>query len=274
MLPMRIASRRTRGLEVAGLVLGTAVPLPAVAQLEVSALEVVLADAGGPVNGTFSVRNTSTVSRTVHLKLQDWERDESGANRFGEPGTVPASCHPRLQVFPVTMQLEAGESQPVRVTYSGERLGTTCWLAVSVTTAPDVAADDSPVRVVLQIEHVVKVYVEPEAALRGAEIVDVDIVPSANGSAAADSARRQVMVVVRGAGTAQTRVRGRIEYRTTADSVAAAVKLEEFPVLPGAQRRVTAALPALRPGLYIVLVLLDYGGAEIVAAQLELEVST
>jgi hypothetical protein len=35
--------------------------------------------------------------------------------------------------------------------------------------------------------------------------------------------------------------------------------------------RVRAALPALAPGRYVVLAVMDYGGAEIAAAQLEYE---
>jgi hypothetical protein len=56
------------------------------------------------------------------------------------------------------------------------------------------------------------------------------------------------------------------------NSVAHRAAVDAFPVLPGAQRLLTMSLPPLPRGRYIVLALLDFGGSELVAGQLEYEV--
>jgi hypothetical protein len=48
--------------------------------------------------------------------------------------------------------------------------------------------------------------------------------------------------------------------------------VNEFPILPGAQRQVRSRMPQLAAGHYVALVILDFGGPELVAAQMELTV--
>jgi hypothetical protein len=55
--------------------------------------------------------------------------------------------------------------------------------------------------------------------------------------------------------------------------VIARVPVDEVPVLPGASRLVRTPMPALPAGKYVVLILLDYGGPDIVAGQIQLEIT-
>ena len=75
---------------------------------------------------------------------------------------------------------------------------------------------------------------------------------------------------------ALTRRRGRLpvydETQRRAGSVPARLEIPEFPVAPGGKRRHALVLPKLKPGRYVALALLDYGGAEIAAGQHEFEV--
>jgi hypothetical protein len=63
-----------------------------------------------------------------------------------------------------------------------------------------------------------------------------------------------------------------MEYRRPDNSVAATDSVSQFPVLPDARRRVAVTVPRLAPGSYVALALLDYGGAEIAAAQIAVHV--
>jgi hypothetical protein len=55
------------------------------------------------------------------------------------------------------------------------------------------------------------------------------------------------------------------------NSVAGQIPIAEFPTLPGAVRRLEVDVPPTIPaGNYIALALIDFGGAEIAAGQLEL----
>jgi hypothetical protein len=48
------------------------------------------------------------------------------------------------------------------------------------------------------------------------------------------------------------------------------VPIAEFPTLPGATRKVMVDVPSgLAAGDYVVLALLDFGGAELVAGQID-----
>jgi hypothetical protein len=50
------------------------------------------------------------------------------------------------------------------------------------------------------------------------------------------------------------------------------VPIAEFPTLPGATRKVVVEVPrTLAPGDYVVLALVDFGGAELVAGQIDFQ---
>jgi hypothetical protein len=64
--------------------------------------------------------------------------------------------------------------------------------------------------------------------------------------------------------------RGAVEIRRADNTSAGRVDILEFPLEPAAVRRIVVSLPALSPGQYVLLALLDFGGAAIAAGQLEL----
>lgn len=274
MRPMKARNRRVWRIALAGFVFLASGPAALRAQLEVDELELFLtAGAAGSVSATFNVRNTSRTAQTVQIERQDWDRQENGRNRFLSAGAVTGTCHPAIEVFPTIAQLDAGQTQVVRVTYTGGARERACWSAVSVGTAP-VPPDTAGVQLVVNLEHIVKIYVDPPTPTRTIEIGELDVVRAVAqpGSMAPDSTSRDVMVTVRGSGNAQARVKGSVEYRTAADSVVATVRIDEFPVLPGAVRRLHSRMPALPAGRYIVLVMFDYGGQDLIAGQIELEI--
>jgi hypothetical protein len=64
--------------------------------------------------------------------------------------------------------------------------------------------------------------------------------------------------------------KGRLEFRRLDNTLAMQVPIEEFPTLPGAIRKVMVDAPTgLAAGDYVVLALIDFGGAEIVAGQID-----
>ena len=64
--------------------------------------------------------------------------------------------------------------------------------------------------------------------------------------------------------------KGRLEFRRLDNSVATQVPITEFPTLPGAVRKLLVDVPSdLAPGDYVVLALIDFGGAELVAGQID-----
>ena len=94
-------------------------------------------------------------------------------------------------------------------------------------------------------------------------------------AAAADSSgqlKDTLEVAFQNTGTKHVVARGKIEIRRPDNTTVAVVELPLAYALPGAIMRVRASVPALKTGRYVLLAVMDYGGAEIAAAQLEHEV--
>jgi P pilus assembly chaperone PapD len=263
-------------LRSGALLLAVTLALPAArahAQLTVDALElfVTTPDSAGVVR-TVRVRNDGTSRIQAEVITEDWERDELGTNRFLPLGTLAQSCRDAVTVFPGTVALDPGEAATLRVRVAG---GTpACWSVVFL--AHRTTTMNEGRQLSYTVRTGVKVYVEPERAVRDGAIEAMTLRADAPvDSSPADSLRAAapaLEVLFRNLGQAQLAVRGTLEVRRDDDSTAWREEIAPFPVLPDARRRVTLALPALPRGRYVILALLDFGGAELVAGQLEYEV--
>ena len=79
-------------------------------------------------------------------------------------------------------------------------------------------------------------------------------------------------VLFRNTGGLPAVVKGEIEYRRLDNSVVRRDSVPTFYVLPGAARRAHVPLPKLPSGHYVVLALLDFGGSEVAAGQVPLDI--
>jgi P pilus assembly chaperone PapD len=272
--------RRNRWLNQAGRALIAALVLSGVsgrycvaaAQLAVDELEVFLKPGTSTRTGTIRVTNSSDKSVEALVEIQDWDRDEKGGNRFYPLGTEAHSCKERLKVFPLALRLDPGKSESLRVTYDGAA-GDACWAVVFIQgNEQRSAAAQSQITYVMRTG--VKVYVDPAAATKVGDVESVRLIDLKTATAAAaDSVSRQIEVVFKNGGTSHLKAKGAVEIRTADNKVAHRLEILEFPTVPGATRKLLLPLPqTISAGRYIALVLLDYGGNEIAAGQLEFEV--
>lgn len=89
-------------------------------------------------------------------------------------------------------------------------------------------------------------------------------------AAAPTAMKRQIAVSFHNLGATHLLAKGRLEFRRLDNSLAAQVEIPEFPTLPGALRKISIDVPAgLAAGDYVVLALIDFGGAELVAGQID-----
>lgn len=265
----RDARRRGRFVALVG-VLAT-LPRLASSQVAVDQLELHVALRSGARSATalFHAANSTGLPAHATISMQDWDRSESGENRYYPAGTLPASCGSHVSVFPSVLQLEPRSTQAVRVIVdSASAIGHACYTILFVESPPPRGAASG---VSYTVRYGVKVYVEPEAPL-SAEVTDVGVVPAATIATAADSAPRQLEITYKNTGARQTVAHGAVEIRRADNSVVSKLDIPEFPTLPGATRRLGVALPRLPSGRYVLLALLDYEGAEIAAGQVELDV--
>jgi len=222
--------------------------------------------------GILTVRNEGSERAQATISIEDWDRAESGTNRFYDAGTLPQSCAQALRVFPRTLSLAAGETQSIRVELDsvagGTAAGRECWSLVLVESAVPQAGPNGRT-LLYRLRTGVKVYAAPAGLTMDGQVADVAMHAAARDSS---NAKDTVEVAFQNTGTKHVVGRGRVEVRRPDNTTVAVVELPPAYALPGATMRVRAALPALAAGRYGVLAVVDYGGTEIAAAQLEHEV--
>ena len=108
-------------------------------------------------------------------------------------------------------------------------------------------------------------------------VIDAPITPVASTtaakppvSAATPATKRQISIRFHNTGGMHLLAKGRLEFRRLDNTLAMQVPIAEFPTLPGALRKLMVDVPnGLAPGDYVVLALIDFGGAELVAGQID-----
>jgi P pilus assembly chaperone PapD len=244
---------------------------PAHAQLAVDKLELFLRPGAADArSGVLIVRNEGAERSQALVKVEDWDRADDGSNRFYAAGTQPGSCAGALRVFPSTLSLAPGETQAIRVDLDSAIAGTMraeCW-SVVVVQAQQAVKQASGRTLMYTLRTGMKVYVAPEGLAADAEVTDVRV----SGVQNAKDARQEVSVTFRNSGALHVAAQGRVEIRREDNSLAAVVQLPAMHTLPGAERVAKVPMPACPAGRYTILAIVDYGGAELAAAQLEHEI--
>ena len=290
---LRSRSPERAGVERRGRARGTVLALCAVigvvfsqrasAQLLVDPLEVTIVAAGtNRVPASFSVSNTSNEVVQASITRSDWDRVENGDNRFLPAGSSGTSCGTSLSVSPLSIRVEPHTSRVIRLAVQpGATVTKECWDIFFVEEVPRRAsAKGNSLQYIFRTG--VKVYVAPpglsrDGAVEGMAVVEVPILRSASSStpvttvASAPAAmKRQISVLFHNTGQAHLLGKGRLEFRRLDNSLAAQAPIPEFPTLPGATRKLLVDVPGgLTPGDYVVLALIDFGGAELVAGQID-----
>jgi P pilus assembly chaperone PapD len=288
--PSRASAERRGRVRYAVLALcavGVVVSQRASAQLLVDPLEVTILAAGtNRVASSVSLTNTSDKPVQATISRSDWDRLENGDNRFLPAGSSGMSCGAMLSVSPLSIRIEPHASRVVRLSVqTGAALTRECWDIVFIEEVPQRASSKGN-----SLQYIfrtgVKVYVAPPALSRDGAVEDMAVVdaPPAKastttpatrtiGAAAPGATSRQIAIRFHNTGAMHLVSKGRLEFRRLDNSLATQVPIAEFPTLPGATRRVLVDVPSdLAAGDYVVLALIDFGGAELVAGQIDYQV--
>jgi len=264
-------------------VIGILVSQSASAQLLVDPLEVTIFAAGtNRVAASFSLANTSDKVVQATITRSDWDRAENGDNRFVSAGSSGTSCGAILGVSPLSVRVEPHGSRVVRLSLQpGAALTKECWDIFFVEEVPQRSSTKGN-----SLQYIfrtgVKVYVAPpglsrDGAIENMAVEDVAVpratsstTPVKTVSSVPPTTKRQISVRFHNTGGMHLLGKGRLEFRRLDNSLAAEVPIPEFPTLPGATRKVMIDVPGnLAAGDYVVLALVDFGGAELVAGQID-----
>jgi P pilus assembly chaperone PapD len=256
--------------------------VPAAAQVSVTDLELHLQLKGdtGTLTQVIPVKNEQTTTQQVRVLVGDWVRDSLGNNQFTEPASGGSErCGARLRVFPTNFQIAPGATELIRVSYSPAAQDEGCWaIAFIETAAPPARRPDAQGSfLTLEIRTGVKIYVHRQDAHRAGIVESADVAlvwrPRRGATNRRDTTQvREATVLFANTGTAHLKVRTSLEIRDLQARLLHTVPGPDAYLVPGSARYIPIALPDLGPGGYVAIVLLDYGGDEIAAAQVEFRV--
>jgi P pilus assembly chaperone PapD len=266
--------------------MGVVVSQSASAQLLVDPLEVTMVTAGnGRVSASFSMANTSDSPVQATITRQDWDREENGDNRFLPSGSSGTSCGAMLTASPLSIRIEPRTTRIIRLgVQNAAALNKECWDIFFVEEVPQrTSVRGNSLQYIFRTG--VKVYVAPPAlkrdgAVEGMDVEDVAVREAASStgttktaSVASPATKKQISIRFHNTGGSHLLSKGRLEFRRLDNSLAMEVPIAEFPTLPGATRKVMIDVPTgLAAGDYVVLALIDFGGAELVAGQIDFQV--
>ena len=253
------------------------------AQLVVDPLELTIATAGNNrVSASFTLSNSSDATIQATITRQDWDRVENGDNRFLPTGTSGASCGAMLSASPLSIRVEAKTSRIIRLAVqNAATLTKECWDIFFVEEVPQRASvNGNSLQYIFRTG--VKVYVAPPGLARDGQVedmvaADAPVTPTASttpakstASATTPATKRQISIRFHNTGAMHLMAKGRLEFRRLDNTLAMQVPIAEFPTLPGAVRKLMVDVPnGLAPGDYVALALIDFGGAELVAGQID-----
>jgi len=259
---------------VVGLMLGAARPV--LAQFTIEELEVhVTARPGTPVTRIIPVRSDIDSTQQVRVTVRDWMRDSTGSNVLLDYGSSPRNCGGRLDAFPLTFQLGPRATEFVRVTYTPSTPADSgCWaIVLSETVRPPQPAQQAGSTVTITTLMGVKVYAHAVDERVEGTIVSADVEEfwTAPAVPATDSIlTRQFAARFANSGTAHLHVKTSVEIRDEGGRIVSLLTGPDSYITPGAFRDILVGAPELPRGRYVAVILFDFGGQEITAAQVEL----
>ena len=274
---------RVRATVLALCAVGVVISRSANAQLLVDPLEVTMITAGNTrVSASFSLSNTTDAPVQATITRQDWDRVENGDNRFLPAGTSGTSCGAMLSASPLSIRIDPHTSRIIRLgAQNAAALSKECWDIFFVEEVPQRASiKGNSLQYIFRTG--VKVYVAPpglarDGAVESMRVEVVAVTPAASTtparlsvSAAPAATKRQISIRFHNTGNMHLLAKGRLEFRRLDNALAMQVPIDEFPTLPGSTRKVMVDVPSgLAPGDYVVLALVDFGGPELVAGQVD-----
>jgi hypothetical protein len=219
---------------------------------------------GGAVEGSFEVTGAADRDLRVKIYFQDWQFNPRGEVEF-LTGAGPRSVVSWLQIEPVEMLIPAGEKRVFRIfgTVPPQTAGGDYWSGFFVETIPEAPRTGSGVVVTGRVGGGIFLTVQGETVKAGR--IRNFAVQWENGLSG------RVLFVNQG--DTLLYPSGRVEVRDSQGKTVESFTLPEATVLPGSERElVFAESMALPAGDYVVLAILDYGGARLLGAQALLKV--
>jgi hypothetical protein len=227
---------------------------------------------GGVGGGSFRVTNDGDAVEEVSVILVDWTLSSIGELQVLPASSLERSLSPWIAVAPVAFQLAPGEVREVRIEISlpegrsGDHWG---MLLVEGSEVTSIAETTGELRssVGVKVRYGVKVFhVDPDALAMGA----VTSMSIAGAEPLALTIRFENL-----GGRIIREATGWVELYGADGGALLRVPIVPFTALPGGARELRVEFPAsasLAPGDYLALCVMDYGGGELSAGELQFSI--
>ncbi len=223
-----------------------------------------VAQPGATLVATVTVLTTAASEQQITSELSDWTLDLNGNLVFFPPGSLSHSASPWLELDASDFILEPRGAREVRLALAvPEGAEGTYQSMVFFTVLPPPGETQTGVGVITTARIGLAVYVTIAGTERG-------------GSALLDLYQvddRSLAAIVANTGNTVMRLGGAIELRDETGAVQHRLDVPDVPVLRESEREVVLTLPpALEPGFYVALALIEDSRGGLLAGELPLEV--
>ena len=193
----------------------------------------------------------------LRVYASDWTLDRSGTPQFLKAGTTPESCSSWLQINPVELVVQPGETSEVRYTIKIPAGVSGSYHSIIMFETAPVPMQAGPRMVAVNGRIGAAIYVQVGPQVKRARITGFAV-----------TAQRTTLTV-ENAGNSQVRLKGVLQIQDADGHVVQHVPLPGGVVLPGQDhvRDLTLETPHVPHGHYLVTALLDYGGGALVGAR-------
>ena len=235
------------------------------------------ADRGKTITRSITIRNIGENPVSLVLYKKDFRVELNGSESELSPGLVPRGCAEWLIISPVNIDLAPKERRTARIslTVPADSRGS-YWAKIYV----EEASKPKPIKS-KEGEYGVQVHVKqrwgiaifedvPGTGEKKGQVTDISVTPQTKESPL------KVAVEFENTGNTLLRCNGYVEIRDAGGNEVETVQIGSkgsFRVYPDGKRLVSGTVSKkLPPGDYIALAIMDYGGEELVAGELEFEV--
>jgi len=214
---------------------------------------------------TLTIRNTGDTAEDIHISLCDWTIDREGNVQWLPPGELARTLCPWVSLSAWQFQLEPGESREVEVKLEvQEDPGPgSYWGMIVVSGNPlPLLPEEGQFTMRMHITYGVALYyTNTKSALRAGVISDVRASPGEDGDCIVTFGFDNV-------GNAILRPHGYILIRDASGADVCRAEVDQFVVLPGKSTKIIKHIEGnLTRGCYLAIVVIDYGGENLVAGQ-------
>lgn len=234
---------------------------------------------GETVTCTMKAENTGEEAVSIKISTKDFIKGLYGEERQVEPGTVKRGCAGWIRISPQKLDLAPHETRVINFSMTIPMYGKgTYWgnILVSQVSKPTLSKTIKKGKTSFQIFALQDMLIRVLENVPGTEqkkgvITDISVKDQKTGG------MTTIEVVFENQGNSLLKCNGQIQVRNENGETVRTISLEyghaPFTVYPDGKRIVYGHIKEkLPPGDYILLAIIDYGGEDLVAGEMEFEV--